>query len=210
MGCVTQRRSYRSTLRGERAADTRDRIVAAARELFASQGFAGTTVALIAERAKVASPTVYATFSNKTAIVVEMVNQLVAEIDVEKWHAGSETEPDPRTQLDLFATFHRELFSNGRDVWAAALDASGDPAVEELHAHGARKAKEWLKPIVAGLAKSKLLTKGLSQRDAVERAWMLCGMELYFRAVNGLGWTDDKYEKWLRESLRLQLTGTSG
>jgi AcrR family transcriptional regulator len=193
----------------ERAAETRDRIVSAARELFASRGFAGTTVALIAERANVATPTVYATFSNKTAIVAEMVNQLVAEIDIEKWHAGSDAEPDPRRQLDLFATFHRELFSRGRDVWAAAIDAAADPAVVELQAHGARQAKEWLKPIVAALSKSKLLVAGLTQKEAVDRAWMLCGMELYFRARNGLGWTDDHYEKWLKHSLALQLTGSS-
>ncbi len=208
-GTRGQRRPYRSTLRVERAADTRDRIIAAARDLFADRGFAGTTVALIAERANVATPTVYATFANKTAIVVELVNQLVTNIDIEKWHVGSESEPDPRRQLDLFATFHRELFASGKDIWAAALDASSDPAVVEIHAHGARKAKEWLSPIVAGLAEAKLLTPDLSRRDAVDCAWMLCGMELYFRAVNGLEWTDDQYEQWLRRSLHLELTGTT-
>jgi AcrR family transcriptional regulator len=203
------KRRYRSSLRAERATDTRDRIIAAARELFAARGFASTTVAVIAERADVAVPTVYATFANKTAIVVEMVMQLVAEIDIEKWHAEGDSEPDPRRQLDLFARFHRELFARGKDVWAAALDAGGDPAVLEIHAHGARKAKEWLTPIVASLARAGLLAHGLTRQDGVESAWMLCGMEAYFRATRDLGWTDAQYERWLRRNLYLQLTGTA-
>jgi AcrR family transcriptional regulator len=198
-----ERRQYRSALRDERAADTRDRIVAAARELFASRGFAGTTVAVIAEHAGVAVPTVYATFANKTAIVAEMVNQLVAEVDVEKWLAG--TDADPARQIDAFAAFHRDLFSRGRDVWAATLAAAGDSAVAEIHAHGARASREWLTRIVSGLVRSKSLAKGLTQRQAVEAAWMLCGMELYFRASRDLGWTDEEYERWLRRSLRSQL-----
>src|SRR5438105_10523175 len=61
-------RRYRSALRDERAADTRARIVTAARDLFAARGFADTTVALIAARAGVAQPTVYAVFGSKGAI----------------------------------------------------------------------------------------------------------------------------------------------
>jgi hypothetical protein len=94
-------------------------------------------------------------------------------------------------------------------VWAAAIDAADDPAVVELQALGARKAKEWLRPIVAGLAKSKLLAHGLTQREAVDCAWMLCGMDSYFRATRGLGWNDDHYERWLKRILQLQLIGTA-
>jgi hypothetical protein len=98
---------------------------------------------------------------------------------------------------------------SGKDVWAAAIDAADDPAVVELQALGARNAKEWLRPIVAGLAKSKLLAHGLTQREAVDCAWMLCGMDSYFRATRGLGWNDDHYERWLERILQLQLIGTA-
>ena len=60
---------YSSPLRRQRAADTRDRIAVAARELFAVNGFAGTTIAGIAAKAGVSVQTVYATFGTKGAIV---------------------------------------------------------------------------------------------------------------------------------------------
>nr|BFF18256.1 hypothetical protein GCM10025730_17770 [Promicromonospora thailandica] len=51
-------RGYRSDLRRRQAAETRARIVAAAAELFGELGYAGTTLARIAERAQVSVETV--------------------------------------------------------------------------------------------------------------------------------------------------------
>ncbi|GAA1380905.1 TetR/AcrR family transcriptional regulator [Pseudonocardia kongjuensis] len=202
-----QRRSYTSTLRDERAADTRTRIVEAARELFATRGFDGTTIAVIAKRAGVATPTVYAVFSNKAAIVSELLSRLESEADAERWWSRIEDEADPFRKLDLYASFHRHLFSNGRDVWAAAVRAAGDATVVELQGQGARNAKHWLVPIVAALAEAGALEPGLTQEQAVDRAWLMSAMELYFRAVTGLGWSDDDYEQWLMRVLRTEVTG---
>ena len=54
-------------LREQHAAVTRRAILQAARELFAEQGFANTTVKVLAERAGVAVQTIYATFGSKAA-----------------------------------------------------------------------------------------------------------------------------------------------
>jgi AcrR family transcriptional regulator len=201
----SQRRPYQSPLREERAVQTRDRIVAAARELFASQGFAATTVAMIAKRAGVAAPTVYATVGSKAAIVGEMIAELEAEVDRDRWGSRILAEPDPRRKLALYASFLRSLYSNGHDMWAAAISAATDPAVVELHSHGEREARLWLVPIVDALDEAGELAEHLSRAQAVERAWMLTALELYFRGTTGLGWTDDQYESWLAEILGQQL-----
>lgn len=200
------RRSYQSPLRDERAAETRIRIVAAARELFASQGFAGTTVAMIAKHAKVATPTVYATFGSKAAIVGEMIAGLEAESDRDRWGARIEAEPDPRRKLALYATFMRNLYANGRDMWAAAINAASDPEVVEMKNLGEREAREWLVPLIASLDEAGVLPAHVTRAEAVERAWMLSALELYFRGTAGLDWTDDQYESWLAEILGQQLT----
>ncbi len=199
------RRTYQSPLREERAAATRARIVAAARELFAGQGFDGTTVAMIAKHAKVATPTVFTTFGSKAAIVGAMIAGLEAEADRDRWGERIRAEPDPRRKLGLYATFLRNLYANGRDMWAAAINASSDPAVVELKSHGEREAREWLAPIIASLDEAGRLAPHLTRDDAVERAWMLSALELYFRGTTGLGWTDDQYESWLAEVLGQQL-----
>ena len=40
---------------------------------------------------------------------------------------------------------------------------------------------------------------------AVDRAWMLTGVELYLAATDGCGWSDLDYENWLGDLLRQQL-----
>ncbi|MGI5500771.1 TetR/AcrR family transcriptional regulator [Lentzea sp. CA-135723] len=200
------RRSYQSPLREERAAETRTRIVAAARELFAREGFAATTVAMIAQHAKVAKPTVYATFGTKAAIIGAMIGEVGAQADRETWWRQIQAEADPRAKLGLYATFMRRLYVAGRDVFTAAINAAGDPSVVELQEQGERDSRESLGPIVAAIDAAGALREGLSRENAVERAWMLSALELYFRATR-LGWSDDEYERWLAESLVQQLLG---
>ena len=53
-------RAYDSPRRREQARETRERITAAARELFLENGWAATRMRDVAERAGVAEPTVYA------------------------------------------------------------------------------------------------------------------------------------------------------
>lgn len=198
---------YSSPLRAERAADTRERIVTAARRLFAERGFRATTVAQIAEKAGIAQSTVYATFANKSEIVQALLFRLETEAGADEWRAQIDTEPDARRKLEKYAAWHRQLFSGGQDVLAAALDARGDPGAVELFATGIRSAHEWLNPIVAALASAEALAPGLSQRQARERVLMLTGSELYFRARDVCGWSDDHYERWLAEALQAQVLG---
>jgi AcrR family transcriptional regulator len=61
-------------------AQTRDRILEAARRLFASQGFDGTTTRELAQKAGVAEGTLFRHFSNKKAILVEVATEGWVEI----------------------------------------------------------------------------------------------------------------------------------
>jgi AcrR family transcriptional regulator len=61
-------------------AQTRDRILEAARRLFASQGFDGTTTRELAQKAGVAEGTLFRYFSNKKAILVEVATEGWVEV----------------------------------------------------------------------------------------------------------------------------------
>ncbi|WP_428698610.1 TetR/AcrR family transcriptional regulator [Stappia sp.] len=54
----------------KRTRETRDRILAAARELFDARGFEDTSVDAVAERAGVAKATVFAHFNDKTNLLI--------------------------------------------------------------------------------------------------------------------------------------------
>src|SRR4051812_4074732 len=110
-----QRRGpYRSPLRERQAAETRGRISAAAMELFTEQGFAGTTVAAIADRAGVSVPTIYAAFGSKGAILTALMTRFEENADVAGWHEELAAESDPNCKLAVFARWSARLFSTSR------------------------------------------------------------------------------------------------
>src|SRR5262249_48297937 len=63
----SSKRSYNSTRRSRQAAQTREEILTAAIALFSESGWAGTTLAAIAERAGVAVEAIYAGFGSQKA-----------------------------------------------------------------------------------------------------------------------------------------------
>lgn len=203
-----RRRGYRSVLREQRAADTRQRIVAAAGELFAERGFAATTVPAIAERAGVSQPTVYAVFGSKCGIIAALMRLLEDEADAAGWRRRLEAEPDAVRRLTLFACWSRQLYGTGRALITAMQHARGEPGIVELHAQGDRNRRDALAGVVGALDQAGLLRPGLDAAEALDRAWMLTGFELYLRATDGCGWTDEAYERWLAGLLYEQLCRT--
>ena len=71
---VGTNRRYDSTRRKEQARRTRQTITEAARTLFTRHGYAGTTIAAIAQAAGVSAETIYATFGSKRAILSHLVD----------------------------------------------------------------------------------------------------------------------------------------
>ena len=82
----------------ERSLATRTALLAAARDLFASQGFAGTSRDEIAARAGVTRGALYHHFASKEALFRAVVEQLEAELGA-RIMAAAEKEPDPRLHL---------------------------------------------------------------------------------------------------------------
>lgn len=199
------RRPYRSPVREQQAVDTRQRIAAAAKGLFAEHGFSGTTVANIAARAGVATPTVYATFGSKGAIVRALLAQMEHDAGNADWVERIAQETDPRAKLEAFAMWTTALFSSSKVLIQAANDAAADPAINELREEGDRHRRNALREVVGSLVRSNALSTGLSEEHALDRAWMLTGIELYLSATDGCGWTDAQYQQWLTALLQQQL-----
>ncbi len=199
------KRSYRSTVRDERADETRRRIAAAAQDLFVQHGFAGTTVADIAERAGVATPTVYATFGSKGAIIKALLTQMEGNADSASWIQRIKQGPTPQAKLAAFAEWTTVLLSSSKLMIKAASGAATEPAMMELRAEGDRRRREGLRGLIGALALDGALPKRLSEGRALDRAWMVTGVDLYLSATDGCGWSDDEYQQWLTALLHEQL-----
>ena len=200
---------YRSPLRAERAADTRRRITTAAVDLFTQHGFGGTTIAAIAERAGVAPQTIYATFGTKAAILRALLDQMEDDAGAAQWRDRITAQDDPAAKLEAFAHWSAAMFATSKTTITAALGAIGDPAILELRDEANRHRRQALTALVGTLADRGALTAGLSQQQAVDRAWMLTGVELYLAATDGCGWTNADYARWLASLLIYQLLDSS-
>ncbi len=199
------KRPYRSAVREDRATETRRRIAAAAKDLFAEHGFAGTTVASIASSAGVSAPTVYATFGSKGAIVKALLSQMEHDADGAAWMQRIAEQLTPQDKLTAFVRWTTALLSSSKATIQAVQGAATDPAIVELREEGDRHRRDGLRAVIGLLVQDNALGVGLSEERALDRAWMLTGVDLYLSATEGCGWTDAEYEQWLASLLIRQL-----
>ena len=185
-------RSYRSKLREERAIETRQRIRASARDLFATEGFAATTVAAIAEHAGVSPQTVYAVFGSKGGIIAGILEELEADADQDAWVTRIVAERDAHRQVRTFAGWIRTLFERSAPVLRATVVARADG--DASRRAGTDRLAELLEAKGA-------LREGVDATSAAERLWLLTNPEQYLYATDGLGWSPAAYEAWLGELL---------
>src|SRR5262249_15275124 len=134
-------RRYESSLRREQAAATRARIVRAAAELFAAQGYTQTSIEQIAQRAGVARPTVYTAFTGKPALLKEAVDLLLAADDApvpvraRPWFQELLNQHDPRRMLEVEARNDRMINERIAALHEAMRNAAAaDDDIADLHA----------------------------------------------------------------------------
>jgi len=199
----SSRRSYRSPLRAEQAARTREAITRAARELFEAEGFAGTTIAAVATRAGVSAQTVYSAFGSKAGVVRAILGQMEGSAQAEKWSARIATESDPERILGAFAQWTCAFFAASKPVMG--LTAAAAPELVELMVQGDAHRREGVTELVDRVAEMGALRRGLSRRRAVDRVWMLTGVQTFLAATQGCGWSERAYASWLTETLAQQV-----
>lgn len=190
----------RPTLRQEKAALTRRRILEAARRLFASSGYGATTLAAIAADAGVAVQTVYAVFGSKPAVLRALRESIVHDPAAERLYAQALTERDARRALELLAASVRARWQAGHDLVAVDLAAaSADAGLRrEIEAVFARRR--------GGLLQlARALERGLRPGLTIERAAAvldaLTHPTLYATVVATHRWDPDEYEEWLATAL---------
>src|SRR5437660_12530086 len=107
---IEGKRPYHSRARQRQAEETRRRILAATRELFATRGYAGTTLEAIAEIAEVSPKTISAVFGSKRAILAEVVNPDAFGPHVQHLLDELRTTPEPSRRVALVAQITRQAY----------------------------------------------------------------------------------------------------
>ena len=192
------------TLRAERARVTRERIAAAARQLFRRHGYAATTLTDIAAEAGVAVQTVYAVYGSKAGILGGLRESVMNQPEAEALYGQAMASRSAERSLALFARSIRVRFEHSGDVVVILRDAStADPAIRDGVAATLQRRRGGLLQLAERLAPS--LRPGLDVPAAAAILDALTLPEVREELVGVQGWTNDAYEAWLAGVLRREL-----
>jgi AcrR family transcriptional regulator len=203
---VKPRRRYDSARRREAAQQRRAAVVDAASRLFVRKGFAGTTIARIAEDARVSEETVYKAFGNKIALVRAMRDKALAgegPVHAERRSDRMQaSENDPRKIVRDWGVLAMEVAPRVAPVLLLVrAGAASDPELARLQeemdaarltrmAHNART-----------LLKGGHLRAGVTLEAATDVLWTYSSPDLYELLVIRRGWSVERYGRFIADAM---------
>jgi AcrR family transcriptional regulator len=202
------RRAYNSPLRADQARRTRRRVLEATRDLFVDRGYAGTTVAAVADRAGVSPETIYLSLGGKRGLlegVMDITGPHDSMADDQAWWSMVSTLPAATDRLDRMVEYSCRILARTRPVHAVIRGAADKEAFAA--ALGRRLLDERLRNQTERVRRflDGALAPGLSIDDAAERYCALVSPELYYVLTVQLGWSADRHQAWVTHLLRAEL-----
>jgi AcrR family transcriptional regulator len=193
-----------------RSRRTRAALLAATRAILEEGGFAGLTMATVAERAGVTRRAVYLHFPSRAELIAalfDFVNESEGLSDSTRpvWEA-----PDGATALDEWARhiarFHAKVRPVARafeQVWRSDAEAA---------AHRARYLDDQLEAcrrLVRRLDGEARLAPGWTVETASATLWSLISIEMLDRLLDQQGWTPDRFATNYAHLLRSAFVATA-
>lgn len=116
-----------------RSIDKRRRLMTAALNLFASQGYGATSIEAIASRAKLAIGTFYQHFESKRQLLVTLMDQLLNQLADVSFELPPATDAREALRATLARAFERDLaFVGAHRAWQEAI--IGDQELQKKNA----------------------------------------------------------------------------
>jgi AcrR family transcriptional regulator len=205
------RRAYSSPLRADQAQRTRRRILESARELFVDRGYAGTTVAAVAENAGVSPETIYVTLGGKRGLlegVMEITGPHDSAAEDDTWWRMVGRLPGAAERLEKMVEYSCRILARTLPIHAIIRGAADkEPFAAEL---GRRLLTERLANQTERIRRylGDALRPGLAVTEAGERYCALASPELYYLLTIELAWTAEQHRGWLTQLLHAELLGS--
>ncbi|WP_068275752.1 TetR/AcrR family transcriptional regulator [Aldersonia kunmingensis] len=199
---VSSTRAYRSPRRRLQADQTRAAILEAARDLFATRGWVGTSVRDIARTADVSIETVYATVGAKAAVLKAALDFSIAGDD----------EPIPIAERPGFAAIRRGATLRDRARAAARVTGETNERAAQLEPalrQGAlvdRELADLLAEYEDGrrrdivLGGELVVGRELTQTE-FDELWTLTSIPVTVMLVRDCGWGQDAFQEWLTDRI---------
>jgi AcrR family transcriptional regulator len=213
---VNPHRGYDSPRRREQAAETRRKILDAAEQLFSERGYAATAMPAIAAEAGVAVKTVYLAFGTKAGVLHALWDVRLGGDDQpipvadRPWYRQLLAAEDPHLLVRAAARQSRVTKEHAGDVLRIIRQAAvTEPALADLWARIETEFRAILAGVAQRLDALGSLAPGIDATSATDLLWTLNHPDTWQLLVRGCGWSPDRYEQWVGETLSAQLLGIS-
>jgi AcrR family transcriptional regulator len=201
-----KRRGYDASRRRARSAETRQRIIDAARSLMLTDGYRATSVAGIAAGAGVNVDTVYDLVGRKPLIVRELIEQAVSGTDhpvpaeERDYVLAIRAEPDPRRKLAIYAGAVRRTQERLAPLFRVIREAApSEPEVTAVwKVISARRAAN-MRTFMANVNTTGALRADLTIEQAADIVWTLNSSDVYLLLTEERGWSPEEFERWLAD-----------
>jgi AcrR family transcriptional regulator len=202
------KRHYDSSGRQEQARRNRWAVVQAARQGFLDHGYAGTTLASVADQVGMSVETVYKTFGNKAGLLKAVVDASVAGDDEpvpmadRDFARGIQEERDPVRKLRLWSDHLADVAGRSVAVELLVRDAAaGDPAAAGVWEQMVTEKLTGMAMLAAHLDDGAHLRPGVSADDARDMLTAYMSPDLYQLLVVRQGWSPERFGHWLSDAL---------
>jgi AcrR family transcriptional regulator len=204
---ATGKRRYHAPRRVEQAAATRHAVLNAARELFVRDGYSATTIAEIAEQARVSVDTVYASVGRKPALLRELVETAISGTDQAVppeqrdyvIRIGAATTA--RDKITIYAHAITAIQQRMAPVFLALRDAaSTDPDCAVLWSEIAARRATNMRTFAADLRSTGELRDDLTDDQVADIIWSMNAAEYWDLLVRQRAWTPSQFGDWLTDA----------
>jgi len=192
------------TLRQAQVAQTEQRILAAATELFLSEGYVATTLEAVARRAEVGARTVYVRFGTKAALFKRVVDIAIVgdtePIDVlgRDWMQAALTAPTAAERLAASAAAGRQIMERTGALFAVAQQAAAvEPLIAGYWQEGREQTRHANAVFWTRMADDGLLDPAIDIDWLIDTTTILAAAETYLLIIRLTGWDLDTYQNWL-------------
>ena len=180
-------RPYRLGARSAAVAETRARVVSAARDMFTEDGFHKVSLDAVARQADVARGTVYHQFGSKVGLLEAVVRDFEQRAGLDRLVQLVERAPTDRVL--------RDVVTAGCHYWATdptlvrkviAVAVTDADAAQLLAGHDAGRLR-LLTRVVERLATGERLQAACPPKSAVDTLWLLTSFATYDELTHGRG-----------------------
>jgi AcrR family transcriptional regulator len=203
-------RTYTSDVRSQAADATRARVLRASKALFAARGIDRVTIQQIAKKAKVSVSTVFTLYKSKEGILRGLMRSALFGQHFKTAIAMLKGETNPIRLIALTPKVSRAIYEAESSELGLIRGVSAfSPALSKLEKEFEDLRFSMQKERVELLFKQRKQRMGLTVEEAKRILWMYTSREVYRLLVLEAGWTPDRYEEWLSDTLLRALTDSS-